>query len=87
MSIKEIPIILVCKQKEKTYNVQVNIESSIEDLIIELHPLLQPGNQQQIVLHFGNMILNSKKQFKDYNIVKGSIIDIIIYTHGGIFLN
>ncbi|CAK66674.1 unnamed protein product (macronuclear) [Paramecium tetraurelia] len=83
MNNREIPIILVCKEKQKTYQVQVDIDSLVEDLITELHQLLQPGNQQEIVLYYNGVVLNQKKHFKDYKIVKGSTIEIIIKTHGG----
>ncbi|CAD8057275.1 unnamed protein product [Paramecium primaurelia] len=83
MASKEIQIILSYKAKSKIYQVQVDTESLVQELISEMHSILQPGNQQILVLYLNNAILDPKKQLKDYNIVKGSQIEIIITTNGG----
>ncbi|CAD8132469.1 unnamed protein product [Paramecium octaurelia] len=58
----------------KKYQVQFVINSSVEELITQLHQLLQPGNQEILLFIYNGTVLNSKRQhFINYNQTQGGI--------------
>ncbi|CAD8193362.1 unnamed protein product [Paramecium octaurelia] len=76
-------IILVYQEKKKIYNVEVDLNLQVKDLIMEFLPVLLPGDQQQVVLQLNKQTLEPKNKLKDYDIKKGTELQILLTTLGG----
>ncbi|CAD8128151.1 unnamed protein product [Paramecium sonneborni] len=79
---QNITLLISCQEKGKIYNIEIDADSLVEELIAEFTELLNASNQSVSFLYHQRR-LEPKQSFRSQGVVKGSQLELILKHHGG----
>ncbi|CAD8126840.1 unnamed protein product [Paramecium sonneborni] len=81
---QSITVIITYAQKNKVYNIEIDPTTQVQELINEFQEMLQPNGQEKIILKYQGQQLFPNKTFDQQNVKKGTQIELLIETKGGL---